>query len=138
MTAPPRFGDATCPFRTDARLPNLTFDQPCSMSGFWTVTVTLPANRRTANYPLPSPEVAVNANFNHGLTESYVTAGQSAGKPPSLRVTGGTINVINTGSSSGEVSVDIQFESSILETMSLVAQASYSDCLPTTEMDCVD
>jgi hypothetical protein len=144
MTTPSRFRDATCPIRVDAfSFPRLVFSQGCYAPDLWNVWVKLPDYPEPASYPLPSSKVMVEANISYNelgtdptLVEIYATAGESGGKAPSLRVTGGTIDLTKVNTSSGELSVNVQLESSIMETFSLVEQVTYTDCAPGASTFC--
>jgi hypothetical protein len=137
LTGPPRLINSFCEIVTTASFLQLRFGPTCGAAGYWSVNVNLPPREGSKIYSLPSPDVAIDAVFAYE-TEVYTTPALSNGGPPSLRVSGGAINVVNANSSSGEVVVDIQFENSLKEAIALVAHATYSACAPASAVICDD
>jgi hypothetical protein len=126
LTAPHGFIDTTCaPSGTWANN-QMQFVQDCGNNAGWEVTVALPSNGGTGTYSLSPPGVQIAASF---ATPTGLF--QTSSNPPSLQVTSGTITVKSETDTGGEGSVNIEFETSTGEHISLVGPVSAS-CRATT------
>ena len=130
-TAPSRFIDPACKMATSWDTSMIGFGQWCSAPASWSVDITLPYDGGVATYALPSPDILIYANF-FSSTESYGTGLL----PPTLKVISGTIVVTTRNASSGEASVEIEFETSSSERFSVTAHVTYSNCKPDPQTIC--
>jgi hypothetical protein len=129
LAAPPRLFPTTCSVSgTLANSANtlMTFAQDCSGGPNWGVSVALPS--KAATYALPSPAVSIDANFCVGGGDCF----SNYPGPPSLQLTSGTITVKSETPSGGEASLDIEFETSAGDNISLAGPANFANCIPIT------
>jgi hypothetical protein len=95
------------------------------------VEITLPYGGGATTYTLPSPDIQIYANFVTS-TEFYGTGLL----PPTLRVTSGTISVTTRDASSGEATVEIEFETTSSESFSVTGHVAYGNCKPDPQTIC--
>jgi hypothetical protein len=101
----------------------MTFAEGCGTDSMYWANVLLPPNAGAASYTLPSQEVTVEAEFYLPTMEPQLTT-----QFGSLKVTSGAITVESRSTLGIEADVDIEFDSTAGDHLSIVGHVVESNC----------